>query len=121
MTGNKLLDMSFEFSVYIVNLVDTVSTPKSGYMLSQLGRSGTSIGANIYEAQYAENKKDFVHKFEIALNETGETAYWLKLLHATNRIDQDTYKNLSSMCGNIRRVLIASCQTTKKNCDKQVC
>ena len=67
MTENKLLDMSFDFATIIVELVDSVKIPKSTYMLDQLARSGTSIGANIYEAQYAQSKKDFVSKLEIAL------------------------------------------------------
>ena len=60
MSENKLLDMSFEFAVAIVNLVDGVTAPKSSYMIDQLARAGTSVGANIHEAQYAQSKKDFV-------------------------------------------------------------
>lgn len=54
---NKLLELSFDFAVAIVNLVDRVDAPKSTYMLNQLARAGTSVGANIYEAQYAQEKK----------------------------------------------------------------
>ena len=60
MSENKLLDLSFEFAVAIVNLVDGVTAPKSSYMTDQLARAGTSVGANIHEAQYAQSKKDFV-------------------------------------------------------------
>ena len=60
MSENKLLDLSFEFAVAIVHLVDGVTAPKSSYMTDQLARAGTSVGANIYEAQYAQSKKDFV-------------------------------------------------------------
>ena len=66
MSENKLLDLSFEFAVAIVNLVDGVTAPKSSYMTDQLARAGTSVGANIHEAQYAQSKKDFVAKLEIA-------------------------------------------------------
>ena len=59
MSENKLLDLSFEFAVAIVNLVDGVTAPKSSYMTDQLARAGTSVGANIHEAQYAQSKKDF--------------------------------------------------------------
>ena len=59
MTENKLLDLSFEFAVAIVNLVDGVTAPKSSYMTDQLARAGTSVGANIHEAQYAQSKKGF--------------------------------------------------------------
>ena len=64
MSENKLLDLSFEFAVAIVNLVDGVTAPKSYYMTDQLARAGTSVGANIHEAQYAQSKKDFVAKLD---------------------------------------------------------
>ena len=113
--SNKLLELSFEFSVAIVNLVDNIKTPKSSYMTEQLARSGTSIGANIYEAQYAQSKKDFVSKFEIALKEASETSYWLKLLFETNRINESQFREAEKLCGNIRRLLIASCKTAKED------
>ena len=115
MTENKLLKLSFDFATMIVELVDNVKTPKSSYMLDQLSRAGTSIGANIYEAQYAQSKKDFVSKLEIALKESSETSYWLNLLFATGRIDEITFKSTEKVCGNIRRLLIASCKTAKEN------
>ena len=115
MSDNKLLDLSFEFAVAIVNLVDGVYIPKSSYMTDQLARAGTSVGANIHEAQYAHSKKDFIAKLEIALKEANETSYWLKLMFETNRIDEDSYKNTEKLCGNIRRLLIASCRTAKDN------
>ena len=114
MSENKLLDLSFEFAVVIVNLVDSVTAPKSSYMSDQLARAGTSIGANIYEAQYAQSKKDFISKLEIALKESNETSYWLKLMHETKRIDTSAYQHASKLCGNIRRLLIASCKTSKE-------
>ncbi len=113
MSENKLLDLSFEFAVAVVNLVDGVTFPKSSYMTDQLARAGTSVGANIHEAQYAQSKKDFVSKLEIALKESSETSYWLKLMYQTNRIDLQTYENTEKLCGNIRRLLIASCKTAK--------
>ena len=115
MSDNKLLDLSFDFAVAIVNLLDGISAPKSSYMTDQLARAGTSVGANIHEAQYAHSKKDFVAKLEIALKEANETSYWLKLLFETKRIDEDSYRNTEKLCGNIRRLLIASCRTAKEN------
>lgn len=114
MSENKLLDLSFEFAVAIVNLVDAMRVPRSSYMVEQLARSGTSIGANIGEAQYAHSKKDFIAKLEIALKEANEASYWLRLLHATKRIDDQAYQKMEKLCGNIRRLLIASCTTAKK-------
>ena len=113
MSENKLLDLSFEFAVAIVNLVDSVAMPKSAYMVDQLARAGTSIGANIHEAQYAQSKRDFVAKLEIALKESNETSYWLKLMFETKRIDAQAYQHAEKLCGNIRRLLIASCRTAK--------
>lgn len=115
MSENRLLDLSFEFAVVIVNLVDGVTAPKSFYMTDQLARAGTSVGANIHEAQYAQSKKDFVSKLEIALKESNETSYWLKLMYETKRIDASEYQHAEKLCGNIRRLLIASCKTAKEN------
>ena len=115
MSENKLLDMSFEFAVAIVHLVDAVTAPKSSYMTDQLARAGTSVGANIHEAQYAQTKKDFISKLEIALKESNETSYWLKLMYETKRIDVTTYQYSEKLCGNIRRLLIASCKTAQEN------
>ncbi len=113
MSENKLLDLSFEFAVAIVNLVDGVTAPKSSYMTDQLARAGTSVGANIHEAQYAQSKRDFVAKLEIALKESNETSYWLKLM-SDKRIDIATYQYAEKLCGSIRRLLIASCKTAKE-------
>ena len=115
MSDNKLLDLSFEFAVAIVNLVESVNVPKSSYMVDQLARAGTSVGANINEAQYAHSKKDFIAKLEIALKESSETRYWLKLMFETGRITEEQYKSTEKLCGNIRRLLIASCNTAKDN------
>ena len=88
---------------------------KSSYMTEQLARAGTSIGANVHEAQYAQSINDFISKLEIALKESNEATYWLKLMYETNRIDIQTFQNTERLCGNIRRLLIASCKTAKEN------
>ena len=92
MSENRLLELSFQFAVAVVNLVDNITVPKSSYMINQLARAGTSVGANIHEAQYTQSKKDFIAKLEIALKESIETSYWLKLLFETKRIDATTYQ-----------------------------
>ncbi|MBR0414270.1 MAG: four helix bundle protein [Clostridia bacterium] len=115
MAENKLVDLSFELAKTIVNMIDNITVTKSAYMVNQLARSATSIGANIYEAQYAHSKPDFIAKLEIALKEANETDYWLKLLVQTNRISEEEYKNAEKLCGNLRRLLIASCSTAKAN------
>lgn len=74
--------------------------------------------ANIHEAQYAQGKKDFLSKFEIALKEANETGYWLTLLHKTKYIDTNLYEMLSAKCTSLRVLLIASCRTAKVNIEK---
>ncbi|MBQ3870590.1 MAG: four helix bundle protein [Clostridia bacterium] len=113
MTENKLLELSFEFAVTVVNLADSINIPKSSYMIDQFARAGTSVGANIHEAQYAHSKADFIAKLEIALKEANETSYWLKLMYETKRIKETDFSNAEKLCGNIRRLLIASCNTAK--------
>ena len=81
---------------------------------AQIGRSGTSIGANIHETQYAQGKKDFISKLEIALKEASETGYWLELLYRTKYIDENTFQKLSSKCKSLRAMLVASCKTAKE-------
>ena len=115
MKENKLAELSMEFSVDIIELVKHLKTSKESIISNQIGRSGTSIGANIHEAQYAQGKKDFISKLEIALKEASETGYWLELLYRTKYIDEQTYKVLSAKCTSLRVMLIASCRTAKEN------
>ena len=115
MKENKLADLSMDFSVKIIGLVKTLKANKETIISNQIGRSGTSIGANIREAKYAQGKKDFVSKLEIALKESNETGYWLELLYKTNYINESDFKNLNDMCTTIRVMLIASCKTAKEN------
>ena len=115
MKENKLVELSMDFSVDIINLVKFLKSNHETIISNQIGRSGTSIGANIHEAQYAHGKKDFISKLEIALKEASETRYWLELLYRTNYIDGQQYKILSDKCAAIRVMLIASCKTVKEN------
>ena len=80
MAESKLRELSMEFSVDIINLVNFLKSNHESVIANQIGRSGTSIGANIHEAQYAQGKKDFLSKLEIALKETNETGKWLEML-----------------------------------------
>ncbi len=115
MPDNKLVELSFEFAKKIVSLSDSINVPKSSYMINQIARAGTSIGANIHEAQYAHSRADFIAKLEIALKEANETSYWLRLLAETGRISETDYKETEKLCGNIRRILISSITTAKEN------
>lgn len=115
MKENKLAELSMDFSVQIINLVKDLKAKHETVISNQIGRSGTSIGANIYEANYAQGRKDFISKLEIALKEASETGYWLELLHRTGYIDDTSFKSLSDQCASIRVLLVASCKTAKQN------
>lgn len=115
MKENKLAEMSMDFSVQIIHLVKDLREKHETVIANQIGRSGTSIGANIYEANYAQGKKDFISKLEIALKEASETGYWLELLYRTNIIDESAFRALSDQCTAIRVMLVASCRTAKQN------
>ena len=115
MKDNKLAELSMKFSVDIISLVKQLKSNHESIISNQIGRSGTSIGANIHEAQYPQGKKDFISKLEIALKEASETGYWLELLHRTKYVDEQTYKVLSAKCTSLRVMLIASCRTAKEH------
>ena len=119
MTESKLRELSMEFSVDIINLVKFLKSNHESVIANQIGRSGTSIGANIHEAQYAQGKKDFISKLEIALKEASETGYWLELAYRTNYIDEKHYKILSDKCATLRVMLVSSCKTAKSNIDNK--
>ena len=112
-SDNALLELSIELAIAAVELSDSVKVPKSSYMLDQFARSATSVGANIHEAQYAQGRRDFISKLEIALKEANESAYWLKVMLKTKRITPDQFNSLEILCGRVKRVLISSCRTAK--------
>ena len=117
MAENKLADMSTEFAIQILKLTENI---KGHYSLSnQLERSGTSIGANITEAQYPQSLPDMLSKFKIARKECVETESWLKLLFSNNSIDELTFKKHRNLCGRIQRMLKASCITIEKKITKE--
>ena len=113
MSESKLRTQSLDFAVSIINLVKSLKAKHETIIANQIGRSGTSIGANIREAQYAHGTADFVAKLQIALKEASETGYWLELLYRTDLIDEQTYKALNEQCTSIRVLLISSCKTVK--------
>ena len=115
MRNDELSIQSMDFAVQIINLVKDLKSKHETIISNQIGRSGTSIGANIREAQYAHGKPDFIAKMQIALKEANETGYWLELLYKTNYINELTYKTLNDQCTSIRVMLVASCQTAKSN------
>lgn len=115
MAQSILRDKSKEFAKQVVFLCREIKQEyKESVLTNQLLRSGTSIGANLHEAQYAQGRKDFISKLEIAQKECFETEYWLELLYETGYIQEERYKQLQSDCGTIRRLLIASINTAKE-------
>ncbi|MBP5349358.1 MAG: four helix bundle protein [Clostridia bacterium] len=116
MADNQLVILSKTFAVNVINLCDLLKNrKKASAIISQLLRSGTSIGANIHEANYASSKADFVNKFQIALKECYETDYWLDIFHDTEIVNEEEYSEMISQCSKIRKLLIASINTAKKN------
>lgn len=115
MRNDELSIQSMNFAISVINLVKDLKSKHETIISNQIGRSGTSIGANIREAQYAHGKPDFISKLQIALKEANETGYWLELLYKTDYIDEQTYKSLDSACASIRVMLISSINTLKAN------
>lgn len=113
MDENVSVEKSFEFAVRIVNLYKYLTREHKEYVLSkQLLRCGTSIGANISEAQRGQSKADFLAKMSIALKETNETQYWLRLLYRTEYLSKDQYTSIRKDADELSSILTAICKTS---------
>lgn len=111
---NILKDKSLSLAIRVVNLTRFLQTKKSEYVISkQLLRSGTSIGAMVSEAEFAESKADFIHKLAIAQKENNETIYWLKLLKETDYLSNKEYENIHNDAVEILKLLTSSIKTSK--------
>ena len=111
MKDNAIQRKSLAFSVRIVNLYKHLTTQEKEYILSrQICKSGTSIGANIAEAQRAQSTADFVAKMKIALKEASETQYWLQLLHETDYLSDKAFHSLHGDLLEILKILTAVCK-----------
>ena len=116
MRENALIEKSIDFGAHIVKLQRYLVREKKEAVLSkQILRSGTSIGANINEAQYGNSKADFSAKLHIALKETAETEYWLHILRKSDYLDDAMANSVLQDCLEIKRILIASINTAKAN------
>ncbi len=115
---NRLRAATIDFAIKISDMCDEIKG--CGVYKNQIIRSSSSIGANIHEAKYAQSRADFINKFEIALKESSETDYWLELLYRKNAIDVKTFAQLKHLSGSIRRKLINSITTAKKNDPKNL-
>ena len=106
---------SFQFAIRIVNLCKHLRNTKKEHTLSkQLLRSGTSIGANIAEAQQAQSKADFVSKLSIALKETTEAKYWIRLMFATGYLSEPECSSILGDCTELEKMLVSSVRTSKE-------
>ena len=112
---NTIEEKSFRFAIRIVNLYKYLSRTQREYVLSkQVLRSGTSIGANVAEAQQAQSRADFIAKLSIALKETSETKYWLRLLKATDYIIDDESRSVYADCIELEKLLVAILKSAKQ-------
>ena len=113
--SNPLKDKSFQFALKIVKLYTFLTEQKREYVMSkQLLRSGTSIGANIREAQNAQSKADFIHKLSISQKECDETLYWIELLHQSDFVEENEFKAFHNDASELLKMLRSSILTTKQ-------
>ncbi len=115
MREDKLGNLSMELSVEILQLTKELRAKHENVISNQIGRSATSICANIAESKYAHGRADFIAKLEISLKETNETSRWLEMLWKCDYINEERYRTLDRKCSTIRFLLVKSITTAKKN------
>lgn len=112
---NAIQIKSFQFAVRIVKLCNHLRSTRKEYTLTkQLLCVGTSVGANVAEAQQAQSRPDFISKLNIALKEAVETSYWLRLLQATDYLSQTEFLSIYTDCQEVEKLLTAIIKTTKE-------
>ena len=115
MREDKLGDLSMDLSVEILQLTKELRARHENVISNQIGRSATSICANIAESKYAHGRADFIAKLEISLKETNETSKWLEMLYKGDYIDEARYKALDRKCSTLRFLLVKLITTAKNN------
>ena len=115
MREDKLGDLSMELSVEVLQLTKELRAKHENVISNQIGRSATSICANIAESKYAHGRADFIAKLEISLKETNETSKWLEMLWKSDYINEERYTAIDRRCSTIRFLLVKSITTAKKN------
>lgn len=111
---NSIKEKSFDFALKIVSMFQLLVNEKREFVLNkQLLRSGSSIGANIREAEHAESKADFIHKMSISLKEANESSYWIELLFKSNYITENQFKNINNDLTEILKLLTSIIKTSK--------
>ena len=118
MTESKLAVKSMDFAVKIVDLHKKLQNNKEFSISNQIIRSGTSIGANVREAKFAQSDLDFIHKMSIYLKEANETLYWIELLKRTEYLPENEYSILHKDCDELLRMLHSTVLTCKKKLDR---
>ncbi len=115
MVKNKLSELSITLAIEVVRYCKWLMNEKREYIMSkQLLRSGTSVGANVHEANYASSRADFINKLQIALKEASETEYWLTVLQGTGNF-LERFSELPILCSSMLRLLTASLNTAKEH------
>ena len=114
MADNIIAKKTEDFAVRIVKLWKYLTKSKDSYIINQISRAGTSIGANVVEGLFAQSKKDFISKMNIALKECVETQYWLRLLHRTVFLTDAEFSSLNSDADEIGRILSSIINSAKK-------
>ena len=110
---NVIKEKSFEFAVEIVYLYRGLVEKKEFVLSKQILRLGTSIGANIRQAEHAQSKADFIHKLSISLKEANETEYWLDLLFETKYLSEAEFQNIKNKIVEILKILTSIINTSK--------
>ena len=111
--NNPIVDKSFGFAVKIVNLSKSIRDRKEYELARQILRCGTSIGANVAEAQKAQSDRDFLAKMYIAYKEANETEYWIRLLYATNIISDSEYQDIIEDAQELLKILSSITKSMK--------
>jgi four helix bundle protein len=119
--GKIMEEKCMNFAIRIVNLCKFLIDERHEYKISdQLFRSGTSIGANMAEAQCAITKKDFIAKVYISLKECNESLFWIDLLKKTGHLKPEQYQSIHDDCEELKRLLVSITKTSRFNLDKEI-
>ena len=114
MSESIIRNKSYDFAIRIVRCTQFLQNDKKEFVLSkQLLRSGTSIGALLFEAEFAQSRPDFCHKMNVALKEANETKYWIMILKDTEYITQNMYDSLYRDCGELIAMLVSAVKNTR--------
>jgi four helix bundle protein len=119
MSKSIVREKSRSFAIRVIRLYKYLTDEKKEYVMSkQLLRSGTSIGANLAEQEFAISEADYLSKTSISLKEAAESAYWLNLLHETEYLTDNEYININADCNELIKMLVASVKSMKNKLNR---